>query len=119
MGMAWVPQLAARMRARLTAVHVLPSPNIWQWPELYAVENRAQDSTGEIWRALRADCDWRGLDVVDVGCGDGYHLPVFAEDAASVTGVVMATLVWLFRATIRPARRVPETEAPELVGAAR
>jgi SAM-dependent methyltransferase len=87
MGMAWVPQLAARMRARLTAVHVLPSPNIWQWPELYAVENRAQDSAGEIWRALRAECDWAGLDVVDVGCGDGFHLPVFARDAASVTGV--------------------------------
>jgi SAM-dependent methyltransferase len=87
MVMAWVPALAARLRARLSAVHVLPSPNIWQWPELYEVENRAQDSTGEIWRALRAECDWTGLDVVDVGCGDGFHLPTFAADARSVTGV--------------------------------
>ncbi|MFQ6266330.1 class I SAM-dependent methyltransferase [Kutzneria viridogrisea] len=85
--MGWVPALAARVRTRLTGVHVLPSPNIWQWPELYEVENRAQDSTGELWRVLRAKCDWSGLDVLDVGCGDGFHLPVFASDAASVTGV--------------------------------
>jgi SAM-dependent methyltransferase len=87
MGMAWVPALAARVRTRLTAVHVLPSPNIWHWPELYEIENRAQDSAGELWRALRAECDWTGLDVADVGCGDGFHLPVFAENAASVVGV--------------------------------
>ncbi|MCX6464991.1 MAG: class I SAM-dependent methyltransferase, partial [Pseudonocardiales bacterium] len=28
-----------------------------------------------------------GADIVDVGCGDGYHLPVFADGAASVVGV--------------------------------
>lgn len=31
--------------------------------------------------------DWTGRDVLDVGCGTGYHLPVFARDAATVTGV--------------------------------
>jgi len=31
--------------------------------------------------------DIGGLDVVDVGCGDGFHLPHFAEEARSVVGV--------------------------------
>ncbi|WP_447003798.1 class I SAM-dependent methyltransferase [Saccharothrix isguenensis] len=78
------------VRAALAAVRpvdVLPSPNIWHWPEVYEVENRAQDVDGVIWSALREDCDWAGRDVVDVGCGDGFHLPEFARTARSVTGV--------------------------------
>jgi SAM-dependent methyltransferase len=78
------------LRAALAAIRpadVLPSPNIWHWPEVYQVENRAQDVTGAIWSALGAECDWTGLDVVDVGCGDGFHLPMFARTARSVTGV--------------------------------
>ncbi|MBY8851997.1 class I SAM-dependent methyltransferase [Saccharothrix longispora] len=78
------------VRAALAAVRpvdVLPSPNIWHWPEVYEVENRAQDADGALWAALRGECDWAGRDVVDVGCGDGFHLPVFARDAASVVGV--------------------------------
>lgn len=31
--------------------------------------------------------DWTGRDVLDVGCGTGFHLPRFAETARSVTGV--------------------------------
>lgn len=54
---------------------------------MYEVENRAQDVDGAIWRALRGACPWDGADVVDVGCGDGFHLPVFAAAAASVVGV--------------------------------
>ncbi|MCP2165411.1 Methyltransferase domain-containing protein [Goodfellowiella coeruleoviolacea] len=65
----------------------MPSPNIWHWPDTYEVENHAQDVDGAIWRALRAACDWAGRDVVDVGCGDGFHLPVFAATARHVTGV--------------------------------
>ncbi|WP_081715647.1 class I SAM-dependent methyltransferase [Actinoalloteichus caeruleus] len=66
---------------------VLPSPNIWNWPDLYEVENRAQDPDGVLWDALRAARDWSGADVVDVGCGAGFHLPVFARSAARVVGV--------------------------------
>lgn len=66
---------------------VLPSPNIWRWPSVYEVENRAQDPDGVLWRMLRERCDWAGRDVVDVGCGDGFHLPVFAATAGSVVGV--------------------------------
>jgi len=68
-------------------VDVLPSPNIWHWPAVYETENRAQDAGGAIWHALRERCDWAGADVVDVGCGDGFHLPVFAATARSVVGV--------------------------------
>jgi SAM-dependent methyltransferase len=66
---------------------VVPSPNIWRWPELYEVENRAQDATGALWAALERACPWDGLDVLDVGCGDGFHLPLFAGRARSVVGV--------------------------------
>jgi ubiquinone/menaquinone biosynthesis C-methylase UbiE len=31
--------------------------------------------------------DWSGRDVVDLGCGTGFHLPRFALTAATVTGV--------------------------------
>ncbi len=66
---------------------MVPSPNIWRWPAVYEIENRAQDADGLIWRSLRERCEWAGLDVVDVGCGDGFHLPVFAATARSVVGV--------------------------------
>jgi SAM-dependent methyltransferase len=65
----------------------IPSPNIWHWPEVYEQENLAQDPDGALWAALREMTPWAGADVLDVGCGDGFHLPVFAAEAASVTGV--------------------------------
>ncbi len=65
---------------------VVPSPNIWNWPEVYEAENRAQDPGGAVWAALRDAVGWEGRDVVDVGCGDGFHLSMFTG-AASVTGV--------------------------------
>jgi SAM-dependent methyltransferase len=64
-----------------------PSPNIWHWPEIYETENRAQDADGDLWRALAGVVDWAGRDVVDVGCGDGFHLPRFATSARRVVGV--------------------------------
>ena len=66
---------------------VVPSPNIWYYTRAYEVENRAQDVGGAIWLALREEFDWSGRDVLDVGCGDGFHLPHFAESAKSVLGV--------------------------------
>lgn len=68
----------------------VPSPNIWRWPDVYEVENRAQDVHGDIWRVLREVCGpgvLDGADIVDVGCGDGFHLPFFAGAARSVVGV--------------------------------
>lgn len=36
---------------------------------------------------MRTLADWRGRDVLDLGCGSGYHLPGFAASARTVTGV--------------------------------
>jgi SAM-dependent methyltransferase len=83
--------LVSRARERIAAVRrgieALPSPNIWHWPGTYEVENRAQDVDGEVWRVLAEVADWRGRDVVDIGCGSGFHLPRFAAAARHVTGV--------------------------------
>ncbi|WP_228386900.1 class I SAM-dependent methyltransferase [Ornithinicoccus halotolerans] len=65
----------------------LPSPNIWQHPDVYELENQGVDPDGAIWSAMRAVADWRGRHVLDVGCGSGYHLPLLAEQAGRVTGV--------------------------------
>jgi SAM-dependent methyltransferase len=66
---------------------ILPSPNIWYHQAAYEIENQAQDVDGVIWDALASAYDWAGRDVVDVGCGDGFHLPRFAGTARSVLGV--------------------------------
>ncbi|MGH3685317.1 MAG: class I SAM-dependent methyltransferase [Pseudonocardiaceae bacterium] len=71
----------------MTDPGVLASPNIWNWPEVYERENQAVDADGALWAALADRADWAGADIVDVGCGDGFHLPRFAERAASVVGV--------------------------------
>ncbi|MFC5995286.1 class I SAM-dependent methyltransferase [Pseudonocardia hispaniensis] len=65
----------------------IPSPNIWHWPDIYERENTAQDADGAIWAVLRELAPWAGADILDIGCGDGYHLPLFAADARSVIGV--------------------------------
>lgn len=36
---------------------------------------------------MRSVRDWAGADVLDIGCGTGFHLPMFARTARSVTGV--------------------------------
>ncbi|GHF62790.1 SAM-dependent methyltransferase [Amycolatopsis bartoniae] len=66
---------------------VVPSPNIWYYPDVYEVENRAQDADGEIWRVLAEESPWAERDVLDLGCGAGFHLPAFARTARSVVGV--------------------------------
>ena len=66
---------------------VIPSPNIWDHPELYELENLAFDPDGLVEHAMREVADWAGRDVLDIGCGSGFHLPRFAETARTVTGV--------------------------------
>lgn len=65
----------------------IPSPNIWNHPSTYEVENLAVDRAGVIEAAMREHSDWAGRDLLDLGCGTGFHLPRFARDARSVTGV--------------------------------
>jgi ubiquinone/menaquinone biosynthesis C-methylase UbiE len=64
-----------------------PSPNIWQTPGLYELENRAADPHGRIEAAMREIGDWSGRTFLDVGCGTGFHLPLWAATAARVVGV--------------------------------
>ena len=64
-----------------------PSPNIWNSPATYEIENHAVDRAGVLWSAMRRRADWSGRDVLDVGCGTGFHLPHFAATARSVIGV--------------------------------
>ena len=51
------------------------------------MENLAVDRAGLIETGMRSHGDWAGRDVLDVGCGTGFHLPLFAETASSVLGV--------------------------------
>jgi SAM-dependent methyltransferase len=65
----------------------VPSPNIWHHPQTYEVENRAVDPDGAIEAAMRSVCSWSGRDLLDLGCGTGFHLPRWAQQARTVTGV--------------------------------
>jgi SAM-dependent methyltransferase len=65
----------------------IPSPNIWNSPAVYELENRAVDPDGVLETAMLQIRDWAGADVLDIGCGTGYHLPRFATTARTVTGV--------------------------------
>jgi SAM-dependent methyltransferase len=71
----------------MTQPDPIPSPNIWRYPTTYEIENRGADPDGLIWAAMRRVRDWAGADVLDIGCGSGFHLPHFARTARSVTGV--------------------------------
>ena len=65
----------------------VPSPNIWHHTDLYELENRAADPERRIEAAIRAHFDWADHDVLDLGCGTGFHLPRWADDARTVVGV--------------------------------
>lgn len=71
----------------MTARRIIPSPNIWHWPEIYEAENRAQDVDAAIPAELRRIEPWEGATIVDVGCGTGFHLPGFASSARRVVGI--------------------------------
>lgn len=66
---------------------VIPSPNIWRFPDRYEIENAGADPESVIEAAMRSLHDWAGQALLDIGCGTGYHLPRFARDAARVVGV--------------------------------
>ena len=65
----------------------VPSPNIWHHTETYELENRSIDADGVIDRALRRVAEWADRDVLDLGCGTGFHLPRLASQARHVHGV--------------------------------
>ena len=65
----------------------MPSPNIWHHTATYELENRAADPDGRLWSTLQSLASWEARDVLDLGCGSGFHLPLFAATARSVVGV--------------------------------
>ncbi len=66
---------------------MIRSPNIWDTPEVYELENLASDRAGVIDEAIAALRPLAGATLLDVGCGTGFHLPRFAEEGARVLGV--------------------------------
>ncbi|HEY7721676.1 MAG TPA: class I SAM-dependent methyltransferase [Pedococcus sp.] len=64
------------------------SPNIWDSPDTYEVENLGVDREGVIEAAMERLHPIAGADLVDIGCGSGFHLPRWrALGARSVVGV--------------------------------
>lgn len=67
---------------------MIRSPNVWDAPEVYEVENASSDQAGVIDSAINALRPFAGSVVLDVGCGNGFHLPRFlARGAERVIGV--------------------------------
>jgi SAM-dependent methyltransferase len=66
---------------------VIRSPNIWDAPEVYELENLASDRAGVVDAAIEALHPLEGARLVDVGCGTGFHLPRLAARGAHVVGV--------------------------------
>lgn len=66
---------------------MIRSPNIWDTPEIYEVENEACDQAGVIDSRLDAIHPLSDSVLVDLGCGSGFHLPRLAGYGASVIGV--------------------------------
>ncbi len=86
---------------------IIPSPNIWEHPELYEQLNRASDPDGLLLAALDELLAGYGhVDVaVDVGCGTGFMLPPLAARAARVHAVEPHPgLAQLARSRLRRAR---------------
>ena len=65
----------------------IPAPNIGRHPDVYELENEAIARDGRLDGALRDVADWCGRRLLDIGCGTGFWLPRYAQDAASVIGV--------------------------------
>jgi SAM-dependent methyltransferase len=64
-----------------------PAPNIRDEPDLYECENRALDPENRLLESIRDAAPWSGRRLVDLGCGTGFWLPRYADEAADVIGV--------------------------------
>ena len=66
---------------------MIRSPNIWDSPDVYEVENRASDRAGIIDSTMASLHPFASSTVADIGCGSGFHLPRFAAKGARVIGI--------------------------------
>jgi SAM-dependent methyltransferase len=64
-----------------------PAPNQGERPAEYEIENRAVDPDGLVLAAMRKLAPWVDRTLVDLGCGSGYWLPGYADEAAAVIGI--------------------------------
>ncbi len=64
-----------------------PSGNAASNPGIYDVENRAMDPEGLVLDAMRSVAPWAGRTLVDLGCGTGYWLSGYSQEAADIVGV--------------------------------
>lgn len=65
----------------------VPALNQGSNPALYEIENRALDPRGLVLDAMRLSAPWAGKTLVDLGCGSGFWLSVYADEADRVIGV--------------------------------
>lgn len=65
----------------------IPSPNIWGSPDVYEIENLANDREGRVDAAIAELAPLCGARVLDIGCGTGFHLPRFVAAGAQVVGL--------------------------------
>ena len=66
---------------------MIRSPNIWDSPDVYELENLASDRAGVIDAAVDSLHPLAGADLLDIGCGSGFHLGRLATRGARVVGV--------------------------------
>src|SRR6266702_6449797 len=84
------------------------APNLANRPDVYELENRALDPDGLVLAAMRSLAPWSGRTLVDLGCGSGYWLLSYADEAACVIGVEPdASLLELAARRDRRAKVVP------------
>jgi SAM-dependent methyltransferase len=68
-------------------------------PAVYELENEALDPEGLVWDELRRLAPWSDRVLVDLGCGSGYWLGSYLQEAGKVIGVEPdPTLLTLARA---------------------
>lgn len=63
------------------------APNLATRPDVYELENRALDPDRLVLAAMRSLAPWSARTLVDLGCGSGYWLASYADEAALVIGV--------------------------------
>jgi SAM-dependent methyltransferase len=74
-------------QAAATLPDFKPAPNQGGTIDLYELENQALDPAGYVLAAMRTRAPWAGRTLLDLGCGSGYWLSGYAEEAAEVIGV--------------------------------
>lgn len=61
----------------------IPSPNIWNDPDVYEVENHAVDRSERIEAAMLGHRPIQDATVLDLGCGSGFHLERWVDYGAT------------------------------------